>query len=71
MSLMSLDRGIIPAGALVAGALAETLGVGAGIAAMAIILLALSGVAMVLLIPRLNDIKPHAAPRRRVVHGAG
>lgn len=71
LSLLSLDRGIIPAGALLAGLLAEHLGVGAGIVVMALILLLLSGVAIVFLIPRLNRIQPHVGPRRKVVHGAG
>ncbi len=71
LSLLSLDRGIIPAGALLAGLLAEHLGVGAGIVVMALILLSLSGVAIVFLIPRLNRIQPHVGPRRKVVHGAG
>jgi MFS family permease len=67
MSLMSLDRGIIPAGALLAGFLAESFGVRAGIASMAIILLALAGLAIVLLIPRLGGIKTYATARRTVV----
>jgi len=71
MSLMSLDRGIIPAGALLAGVLAEQLGVRSGIAVMALILLALSAAAIVLLIPRLNGIQTQVAPRRSVAHGAG
>jgi MFS family permease len=70
LSLLSLDRGIIPAGALLAGLLAERLGVGPGIATMALILLALSTLAIVFLIPRLNDIQTTGMPRRRVVHGA-
>jgi MFS-type transporter involved in bile tolerance (Atg22 family) len=68
---MSLDRGIIPAGALLAGVLAEQLGVRSGIAVMALILLALSAAAIVLLIPRLNGIQTQVAPRRSVAHGAG
>jgi predicted MFS family arabinose efflux permease len=71
MSLMSLDRGIIPAGALLAGVLAEQLGARSGIAVMALILLALSAAAIVLLIPRLNGIQTQVAPRRSVAHGAG
>jgi predicted MFS family arabinose efflux permease len=70
MSLMSLDRGIIPLGALLAGTLAERFGTRTGIAVMASILLALSGVAIVALLPRLELIKTSAVPRRRVPHGA-
>jgi MFS family permease len=70
MSLMSLDRGIIPLGALLAGLLAERFGVSAAIAVMAIILLGLSGVAIVALLPRLDLIKVSAAPRRPSTRGA-
>jgi MFS family permease len=69
LSLLSLDRGIIPAGALLAGLLAERYGVGPGIAAMAVILLCLSAVAIVFLVPRLNRIQPDAGARRTVVRG--
>ncbi|MGD9894743.1 MAG: MFS transporter [Dehalococcoidia bacterium] len=71
LSLLSLDRGIIPAGALLAGLLAESLGVGAGIVVMALILLSLSAVAIVFLIPRLNGIQVHAGARRTRVRHAG
>jgi MFS family permease len=69
LSLLSLDRGIIPAGALLAGLLAERLGVGPGIAVMALILLSLSAVAIVFLVPRLNRIQPATGARRTVVRG--
>lgn len=68
-SLMSLDRGIIPAGALLAGVLAEQFGVRVGIGSMALILLTLSGFAIVLLMPRLNTIRPHVGARQRRAHG--
>jgi MFS family permease len=71
LSLLSLDRGIIPAGALLAGLLAEQLGVGPGICVMALILLSLSGLAIVFLIPRLNGIQVNAGARRRAVRHAG
>lgn len=71
LSLLSLDRGIIPAGALLAGLLAEQLGVGPGITVMALILLTLSGVAIVFLIPRLNGIQVQAGTRRAAVRHAG
>jgi predicted MFS family arabinose efflux permease len=70
MSLMSLDRGIIPLGALLAGFLAERFGTATGIAVMAAILLALSAVAIVALLPRLDLIRISAAPRRRATGGA-
>jgi MFS family permease len=71
LSLMSLDRGIIPAGALLAGFLAESLGVRIGIATMATILLILAGFAIVLLIPRLSGIRAYTPSRRTAVRGAG
>jgi MFS family permease len=71
MSLMSLDRGIIPAGALLAGVLAESFGVRIGIALMAIVLLILAGLAIVLLIPRLSGIHAYAPTRRTAVRSAG
>jgi MFS family permease len=71
MSLMHLDRGIIPAGALLAGFLAESYGVRAGIATMAVILLIFAGLAIVLLIPRLSGIQTYTSTRRSVVRNAG
>jgi hypothetical protein len=71
LSLLSLDRGIIPAGALLAGLLAERFGVGLGITVMALILLALSAIAIVFLIPRLNGIQLQPGSRRRAAPSAG
>ncbi len=45
MSLMSLDRGLIPLGATIAGALAESLGPQDGLLVMALVCLALTAVA--------------------------
>ena len=64
MSLLSLDRGIIPLGALLAGLLVEHLGVGFGISIMAIILLVLAGAATIVLVPGLNQITAHRIPRK-------
>jgi MFS family permease len=65
MSLMSLDRGVIPLGALLAGVLAESLGVTPAIAIMAGTLLLLAALATVMLVPSLNTITPHQTGGRR------
>jgi predicted MFS family arabinose efflux permease len=70
VSLLSLDRGIIPLGALLAGLLAERLGAGPAMSIMAIILLVLAGVATILLVPSLNQITPHRAPRQSLARRA-
>jgi MFS family permease len=66
MSLMSLDRGIIPAGALLSGVLADRYSVGPAMAIMATVLLLLAGLAILLLVPSLNRINLHPGPRRAV-----
>lgn len=71
LSLMSLDRGVIPAGALLAGLLAEEFGPGPGMMVMAVILLLLAGAAILLLVPSLNRIKLHKQTAVRAKHGAG
>jgi MFS family permease len=59
MSLLSLDRGIIPAGALLAGFLVEAVGPRFGIAAMAVLLLTLAGGAIAWIVPTLNTVRVH------------
>lgn len=69
LSLLSLDRGVIPVGALLAGLLAEQLGVGAGLAIMAAAVLALAGLATIFLVPALDRIDLDPAVRRtRAAH---
>lgn len=59
MSLLSLDRGIIPAGALLAGFLIEAAGPRYGIATMAVLLLILAGGAIAWIVPTLNTVRVH------------
>ena len=67
LSLLSLDRGVIPLGAMLAGVLADRLGVGPGLMIMGAIVIALSALAISRLIPSLNGTPVQARPRRR--HG--
>jgi MFS family permease len=66
-SLLSLDRGVIPLGALFAGFLAEHVGVGNGLVVAALVLLVLAGVAIVRLVPTLNTITVLRSSPRRVM----
>jgi predicted MFS family arabinose efflux permease len=59
MSLLSLDRGIIPAGALLAGSLVEVTGPRFAIATMAVLLLTLAGGAIAWIVPTLNTVRVH------------
>ena len=64
-SLLSLDRGIIPLGALLAGYLVEHLSPHNGIAVMSILLLVISGFAIAWVAPLLNTVSVHSRGRVR------
>lgn len=65
MSLLSLDRGIIPAGALLAGFLVEWLGPHTGISIMAVLLLISAGAAIITILPMLEGLTVRAPGRVR------
>lgn len=70
MSLLSLDRGIIPLGALLAGLLADEFSTGIGMMSMGSIVIVLSIPAIIFLVPSLNTIRLQPGLRRRG-HGGG
>ncbi len=65
MSLLSLDRGMIPLGAIIAGGLVELLGVRPGLFVQGTLVLALSTIAALVAGRRLASIRSAAAGRRQ------
>ncbi|MCA9854811.1 MAG: hypothetical protein KC482_14690, partial [Dehalococcoidia bacterium] len=70
MSLLSLDRGLIPLGAIGAGLLAEYAGVRPGLFTMGAIVLAASLISLLLFGKRLATITTSGEPVARGSHGA-
>ena len=65
MSLLSLDRGLIPLGAIAAGLLADSIGVRPGLGTMGAIVLVASGVSLLAFGRRLGAITTSGEPLRR------
>ncbi len=71
MSLLSLDRGLIPLGAILAGTLASTIGIRPGLFTLGTIILVLSGLVLVFAGKRLAAIPSGAAVIGHGRHTAG
>jgi hypothetical protein len=63
MSLLSLDRGLIPLGAILAGALVEALGIRPGLFTLGAAIMAMSGLVLLLFGRRLAEIRSDGAVR--------
>ena len=63
MSLLSLDRGLIPLGAILAGALVQSLGIRPGLLTLGSAIIAMSGLVLLLFGRRLAEIRSDGALR--------
>lgn len=70
MSLLSLDRGLIPLGAILGGLLASGIGVRPGMFVLGAVVLVLSAFALLVAGKQLAQISSSGAPMRRGGHGA-
>lgn len=69
LSLLSLDRGIIPVGAIFAGVISESFSTSAGLVTMGTLMLLFTGIVFLLLGPTLSKLQLGEVRVRRVRHG--